>query len=96
METAIELVRPGGRVVLVGIPGEDRTTFSASVARRKGLTLQLCRRMRPRDLVDAVGLVSAGTIALDGLVSHVLPLTEVALAFDHLVRRDGHKIVVRP
>lgn len=96
VEAAIDLVRPGGRVVLVGIPGEDRTTFTASVARRKGLTLQLCRRMRPRDLVDAVALVGAGTIALDGLVSHVLPLTEVTLAFEHLVRRDGHKIVIRP
>lgn len=96
VETAIDLVRPGGRVVLVGIPAEDRTTFTASVARRKGLTLQLCRRMRPRDLAAAVALVEAGTIALDGLVSHVLPLAEVAVAFDHLARRDGHKIVVRP
>lgn len=96
VEAAIGLVRPGGRVVLVGIPGEDRTTFTASVARRKGLTLQLCRRMRPRDLVAAVALVSAGTVVLDGLVSHVLPLSDVTLAFDHLTRRDGHKIVVQP
>lgn len=96
VEAAIDLVRPGGRVVLAGIPGEDRTSFTASVARRKGLTLQLCRRMRPRDLVDAVALVGAGTIALGGLVSHVVPLAEVSDAFDHLVRRDGHKIVVRP
>lgn len=96
VETAIELVRPGGRVVLVGIPGEDRTTFTASVARRKGLTLQLCRRMRPGDLAEAVALVGAGTVGLDGLVSHILPLTEVGAAFGHLTRRDGHKIVVRP
>lgn len=96
VDAAIALVRPGGRVVLVGIPGEDRTTFTASVARRKGLTLQLCRRMRPRDLAEAVALVEAGTISLDGLVSHVLPLAEVAAAFDHLARRDGYKVVVRP
>ena len=36
---AISAVRPGGRVVLVGIPGSDRTSFIASAARRKGLTL---------------------------------------------------------
>lgn len=96
VDAAVALVRPGGRVVLVGIPGEDRTTFTASIARRKGLTLQLCRRMRPRDLAEAVELVRAGTISLDGLVSHVLPLAAVAAAFDHLARRDGHKVVVRP
>jgi L-iditol 2-dehydrogenase len=37
---AIDNVRPGGRVVLVGIPGGDRTSFTASTARRKGLTLR--------------------------------------------------------
>jgi L-iditol 2-dehydrogenase len=38
---AIAAVRPGGRVVLVGIPDGDRTTFPAAGARRKELTLQL-------------------------------------------------------
>ena len=32
-------LRPGGRVVLVGIPDGDRTSFTASAARRKELTL---------------------------------------------------------
>lgn len=96
VDMAISLARPGGRVVLVGIPGDDRTTFTASVARRKGLTLQLCRRMRPADLGRAVELVSAGTIDLQGLVSHVVSLDDVASAFDLLMHRAGHKIVVRP
>ncbi len=47
---AIAATRPGGRVVLVGIPAGDRTAFKASVARRKGLTLLICRRMRPEHL----------------------------------------------
>lgn len=96
VEGAIELVRPGGRVVLVGIPDDDRTTFTASVARRKGLTLQLCRRMRPRDLAAAIALVELGTVSLDCLVSHAVPLAHVGAAFSLLERRDGHKVVVRP
>ena len=96
VDIAISLARPGGRVVLVGIPGDDQTTFTASVARRKGLTLQLCRRMRPADLERATELVSDGTIDLQGLVSHVVSLDDVASAFGLLMRRDGHKIVVRP
>ena len=93
---AITLARPGGRVVLVGIPGDDQTTFTASVARRKGLSLQLCRRMRSADLGRATELASAGTIDLQGLVSHVVDLDDVASAFGLLMHRAGHKIVVRP
>ena len=33
-----------------GIPTGDRTSFTASTARRKGLTMLLCRRMQPADL----------------------------------------------
>src|SRR5674476_700915 len=43
---AVAAARPGGRVVLAGIPGQDTTTFPASEARRKGLTLKLSRRMK--------------------------------------------------
>lgn len=96
VDMAITLARPGGRVVLVGIPGDDQTTFTASVARRKGLTLQLCRRMRSADLGRATELASAGTIDLQGLVSHVVDLDDVASAFGLLMHRAGHKIVVRP
>ena len=52
--------------------------------------------MRPADLERATELVSDGTIDLQGLVSHVVSLDDVASAFGLLMRRDGHKIVVRP
>lgn len=73
-----------------------RGMIAGSVCRTTRFWLQLCRRMRPPDLAEAVALVGAGTVGLDGLVSHILPLAEVADAFEHLARRDGHKIVVRP
>ena len=55
---------PAGRVVIVGIPDGDRTSFTASTARRKGLTLLLCRRMEPADLPRAIRLVEAGRVEL--------------------------------
>ena len=65
---ALESVRPGGRVVLGGIPDSDATTFRASLARRKGLTIAMVRRMNevyPR----AIDLAARGVVALDPLVS---------------------------
>lgn len=96
LDTALRLARPGGRVILVGIPGNDRTSFQASEGRRKGLTLVFCRRMRASDLPRAVELVAAGVIRLDGLVTEVFPLSNGVAAFEALASRRGLKVVVRP
>ncbi len=77
---AAEMARLGGRVVLVGIPGDDRLALKASTARRKGLTLLLSRRMKhvyPR----AIRLATEGRVDLGGLVSHRFPLARIGEAF---------------
>ncbi len=92
---AMAAVRPGGRVVLAGIPDDDRTSFRASVARRKGLTIAMSRRMNetyPR----AIALAASGRVDLAALVSHQLQLAETADAFRLAARREGLKVVVRP
>jgi L-iditol 2-dehydrogenase len=93
---AIELVRPGGRVVLVGIPDGDRTSFPAAAARRRGLTLLLARRMRASDLPRAIELVERGRVDLRGFVTERRPLAEAPQAFDSLLERRGLKVVVEP
>ena len=95
VETAVATVRPGGRVVLVGIPEDDRTSFTASAARRKGLTLQMVRRMKhtyPR----AIHLVESGQVELRSLVTHRFPLDAAAQALSCAQQRQGIKVVVRP
>ena len=93
---ATRLARPGGRIVLVGIPDGDRTTFTASEARRKGLTFVMCRRMRVGDLDLAIALVGEGTVDVAPLITHRYPLDEVGAAFETLVDRRGIKVVVLP
>jgi L-iditol 2-dehydrogenase len=92
---AMALVRPGGRVVLAGIPSSDTTTFPASLARRKGLTLVLVRRMRdgyPR----AIRLVEGGLVDVDSLVSHRFGLDDAPAAFATAAARSGIKTVIAP
>jgi L-iditol 2-dehydrogenase len=92
---AIDAARPGGRVVLAGIPDSDTTTFRASAARRKGLTIALVRRMNevyPR----AIALAANGTVRLDDLVTTRAPLGDVRDAFAGAARRTGLKVVVEP
>jgi L-iditol 2-dehydrogenase len=95
VEAAIAVVKPGARVVLVGIPDDDRTTFTASVARRKGLTIKLSRRMKhtyPR----AIELAASGKIDLRSLVTHRFSLAEFQKAFAVAQRREGLKVVIEP
>lgn len=96
LEDAIAATRPGGRVVLVGIPDGDRTTFTASNARRKGLTMLLSRRMQAADLLRAIRLADAGEVALAPLVTSRYGLDEWREAFGDLVERRGLKVVIQP
>ena len=77
---AAEMARPGGRVVLVGIPSADILTMKHSTARRKGLTILMSRRMKhtyPR----AIRLALGGAFELEVLISRRYPLAETAAAF---------------
>jgi L-iditol 2-dehydrogenase len=92
---AFESVRPGGRVVLAGIPGDDTTTFRASLARRKGLTIAMVRRMN-EVYSRAIDLAARGVVSLEPLVSRRAPLADVADAFPAAERRTGLKVIVTP
>lgn len=80
IQLAAEMVRYGGKLVLVGIPREDNLVMQHSTARRKGLTVLLSRRMKhtyPR----AINLAEKGLIDLKSIVSHRFPLTQLPEAF---------------
>jgi L-iditol 2-dehydrogenase len=92
---AMESVRPGGRVVLAGIPGDDAIRFQASGARRKGLTIAMVRRMNqvyPR----AIGLAERGVVDLGALVTRRAGLGEAREAFGDAARRTGLKVLIEP
>jgi L-iditol 2-dehydrogenase len=90
---ATRLVRPGGRVVLAGIPAGDTTQLPASTARRKGLTIALVRRMRdtyPR----AIQLVTERRVTLEPLVTDRFALPDAPAAFASAAARTGIKTII--
>jgi L-iditol 2-dehydrogenase len=95
VDTALTAARPGSRVMLVGIPDSDSTAFTASLARRKGLTLALVRRMNevyPR----AIQLVEQKRIDVATVVTHRYPLSRIAEAFTTAQARLGGKVIIEP
>jgi len=93
VDTSVAAATPGGKVVLAGIPDDDKTSFTASSARRKGLTIKLVRRMKhtyPR----AIELVSKRLVDVRSLVTHRFPLEQAREAFRVAERREGLKVII--
>jgi L-iditol 2-dehydrogenase len=93
VDVSVAAVLPGGKVILVGIPADDHTSFTASIARRKGLTLKLVRRMN-RTYPRAIELVSKALVDVRSLVTHHFSLEKTAEAFSVAVQREGLKVMI--
>jgi L-iditol 2-dehydrogenase len=84
-QLAAALVKPGGTVVIVGIPADqEHIPIQAITARRAGLTLTFVRRFNPRDFPRAVDMVASGQVEVAKLITHHFPLDEITTAFGML------------
>lgn len=93
VDVVFSTVIPGGKVILLGIPASDQTTFTASLARRKGLTIKMVRRMKntyPR----AIELVSKQLVDVRSIISHRFSLDQASQAFQLAKNREGNKIII--
>ena len=77
---AANLAAPGGKIYLIGIPPGDGITFSASISRRRGLTVYVVRRSR-NTLHRALSMLQRGVLEAERLVSHRFPFTQAETAF---------------
>jgi len=83
---AIEMLAPGGRLVVYGIshrPVPDFTTFPLYF---KELTLYGSRALTPGDVAPAIELVASGAVDVDGFITASYPLERVAAAFEEYER----------
>ncbi|MCJ7737352.1 MAG: alcohol dehydrogenase catalytic domain-containing protein [Anaerolineae bacterium] len=81
VDQAVQMAKTAGKLIVIGIPREDKVTFKAGKARRKGLTILMSRRMKfeyPR----AIQLVEKGIVDLQSLVTHRFPLERAGEAFE--------------
>jgi L-iditol 2-dehydrogenase len=79
VEQAVELCRPGGRLVLTGLPHEPTTLSFFWVVRRE---LRIIGSMIYQDeFPEAIRLLSTGAVRVDRLLSHQFPLDRIQEAF---------------
>ncbi len=87
LDQAAEILKPGGLLVMVGIPEEDRISFNMNHLRRNELTLQNVRRQN-ECVEPCLELVSTGKVKIDVLATHHFTLDQVSDAFNLV---DGYR-----
>ena len=91
MDQAVELLKPGGRLVLVGIPEVDRVSFSIDLLRRREIVIRNVRRQNECDQAGA-DLVKHFPQLTAAMVTHRFPAEQTQAAFD-LVAAYGDGVV---
>lgn len=84
---AVKILKPGGKLVLVGIPPSAEYTFNMDLMRRKELTVINVRRQN-HCVEEAIELVISGKIDVEKMVTHHFTLEETPEAFDIV---EGYK-----
>lgn len=89
LDNAIDLVKPGGKILIVGIPATDRWSFDQSKGRRKEITFINVRRQNGT-VQETLDLMAAGKIQAGSMVTHRYSLDHTPEAFDLVSNyRDG-------
>jgi L-iditol 2-dehydrogenase len=89
LDQGVELLKPGGTLLMVGITEGSRISFNFDLLRRKELRLENVRRQN-RCMAPAIELIARGAANVGQLVTHHFPLAETQKAFDLAAGyRDG-------
>jgi 2-desacetyl-2-hydroxyethyl bacteriochlorophyllide A dehydrogenase len=91
---ALELVRPGGRVVLTGLPHAPSTVSFFSVVRRE-VTI-IGSMIYQDEFAGAMRLVAAGQVRTGPLITHRIRLDDIARAFVAHEEPTAIKVAVIP
>lgn len=89
IDQAIEMLQPGGRLVLIGSPRTKRVSFDIDKLRRKEITITNIRRQN-KCTQTAIDLLASGKVNADFMITHHFPLEQTKEAFDLVAGyRDG-------
>lgn len=81
VDNALKVLKPGGKLVLVGIPPDAKYTFDMDLMRRKELSVINVRRQN-HCVEEAIELVRSGRVDAEKMVTHNFKLEETGKAFE--------------
>ena len=89
IDQALDMLKPGGKIILVGIPRIDRISFRIDLLRRREVTVINIRRQN-NCVQPAIDLIASGKVDIDYFITHRFPLEQSREAFELVAGyRDG-------
>jgi len=89
LDQGVELLKPGGKLMLIGIPRIERISFVIEKMRRREITLVNVRRQN-KCAQSCIDLIASGKINVDFMATHRFKLQQAQEAFDMVAGyRDG-------
>jgi L-iditol 2-dehydrogenase len=89
LNQAVDLLKPGGTLLIIGIPEADRVSFNVHELRRKEIRVYNIRRQNGC-IAPAIHMMATRAVNADNLVTHHFPMADVKRAFDLVASRgDG-------
>ncbi len=79
-DQAVEILKPGGRLIGIGIPEFERWSMNVENTRRKEITIQFIRRQV--DCVEHALKLMESEITIDNMITHRFPFDKTKEAFD--------------
>ena len=80
VDQALEILKPGGTLFLIGIPEKPSVRFDADLFRKKGLTVTYIRRQN-RQALKALRMLEARILDVRDIIGPVFDLEDAAAAF---------------
>ena len=81
IDHAVDLLKPGGKLMVIGIPEFERWTFPVDKTRHKELCIQNVRRQNEA-LQPALDMMADGRISVDAMTTHRFAFEHSKEAFD--------------
>jgi L-iditol 2-dehydrogenase len=89
IDQSVEMLKPGGKLMLIGIPRIERISFAIDKIRRKEITIINVRRQN-KCTQAAIDLIASGKTNVDFMITHRFKLEQTQDAFDMVAQyRDG-------
>jgi len=89
VDQAVKLLKPGGKLMIIGIPSFSRWSFDVDDLRRREICVQNVRRQNEA-VEKTLHLISSGELRPDRMQTHYFSYAEVAEAFELVAGyRDG-------
>lgn len=93
LDDAIQILKPGGKLILVGIPETETITFNPHLLRRKEINIQNVRRQNEK-VDEALKMIAEPNFSIDFMITHNFNLEKTKTAFDIVENYDDGVVKV--